>query len=76
MDKVVIIMPDSSKYGVCDECGGALRPVHFTDEEYIVDAYGHLIRTGRKRNAVSHLVCERCLTNVCVDDSFDGPWHY
>jgi len=30
--------------------------------------------TGRKRSAVSHLLCEDCLKSYPVDDTFDGPW--
>lgn len=66
-------MPDTN-YGEC-ECGGALRPVWFIEEEYEVVA-GIQCRTGRRRRACSHLTCECCLRNYCVDDSFDWPWHY
>lgn len=59
----------------CSECGGWLLPVYFTDEEYKTEN-GHLYKTGRTRRAVSHLVCEDCLHNECVDDSFDEKWHY
>lgn len=61
------------EYGYC-ECGGRLFPVWFTDEEYSI-VKGIMFRTGRKRRACSHLVCESCLKNHCVDDSFDGPWY-
>ena len=61
-------------YGLC-ECGGSLIPVWFTEEEYKVTQDGFQYRTGRKRRAVSHLVCEDCLKNFCVDDSFDGAWY-
>ena len=62
-------------YGVCAQCYGDLEPVWFTEEEYKVTLDGYKYRTGRVRRAVSHLVCENCLKNYCVDDSFDGPWH-
>lgn len=52
-------------FGVCD-CGGSLIPVWFTEEETKV-ANGIMYKTGR--------VCEDCLKNFCVDDTFDGPWH-
>ena len=61
-------------YGLC-ECGGSLIPAWFTEEGYKVTQDGHQYRTGRKRRAVSHLVCEACLKNFCVDDSFDGAWY-
>jgi len=60
-------------YGECD-CGGRLFPVWFLDEEEVVTREGWRYKTGRVRRAVSHLVCECCLANHCVDDSFDGPW--
>ena len=57
-----------ARFGLCD-CGGQLHPVWFDESEY---RNGH--KTGRARDAVSHLVCDSCLKNVCVDDSFDMPW--
>ena len=60
-------------FGVCD-CGGSLIPVWFTEEETKV-ANGIMYKTGRVRRACSHLVCEDCLKNFCVDDTIDGPWH-
>lgn len=66
----------SNHYGQC-ECGGDLFPVWFTEyeeEEITADGIGFKIKTGRTRRACSHLVCEMCLRNYCVDDSFDGPW--
>lgn len=60
-------------FGVCD-CGGSLIPVWFTEEETKV-ANGIMYKTGRVRRVCSHLVCEDCLKNFCVDDTFDGPWH-
>lgn len=61
-------------YGVCDYCGGTLQPVYFNEEETVVE-HGCMRKTGRYRRAVSHLVCEICLKDFIVDDSFDGPWH-
>jgi hypothetical protein len=60
-----------SKYGDCPYCGGKLSAVWFEEEEMKNGYY-----TGRVRRAVSHLCCIDCLRNVCVDDSFDGKWHY
>lgn len=34
------------------------------------------MKTGRKRQAVSHLICEDCLKQQIVDNSFDGEWYY
>ena len=59
-------------YGEC-ECAGKLSPVWFQEEEIAI-MHGIMCRTGRHRRAVSHLVCEECLRNYAVDDSFDGPW--
>ena len=56
------------------ECGGQFMPVWFTELETKVVA-GSLIRTGRRRRAVSHLECDSCFNKLCVDDSFDGPWY-
>lgn len=63
----------NSKYGTCS-CGGELKPIFFEEEETKI-VNGTMIKTGRTRMAVSHLVCDECLRNKCVDDSFDGPWH-
>lgn len=63
-------------FGECPYCGGKLIPIWFTEEEIVVDKYGHLVKTGRKRRAISHLTCECCLRNQPIDDSFDGSWHY
>lgn len=60
-------------YGTC-ECGGSLQPVWFKEEETIFTRDGYMHKTGRVREAVSHLVCDCCLRNDCVDDSFDLPW--
>lgn len=59
------------RFGDC-ECGGKLDAVWFIDEEIDKD----YIKTGRIRDAVSHLVCRGCGKNHCVDDSFDKPWRW
>ena len=68
-------MKDSTNFGYCDElgCHGSLEPVWFIDEEYEF-GHGSMWKTSRKRKAISHLVCNRCLKNFAIDDSFDGPW--
>ena len=63
----------TNNFGECDECSGVLRPVWFIEEEYET-VHGMILKTGRKRRAVSHLVCEIRLKNYAIDDSFDGPW--
>ena len=63
-------MAAQSVYGVCARCDFPFSPVHFLDEE----RDKHHLLTGRVRKAVSHLVCECCGKNECVDDTFDGPW--
>ena len=63
-----------SMYGTCPHCGGELYAVWFTEDETVV-ANGCLYRTGRKRSAVSHLVCNDCFTNQAVDDTYDGAWY-
>lgn len=55
---------------VCS-CGGRLVKIMFEEQE----RNKHNIPTGRYRRACSHLTCEDCLKNVCVDDTFDGPWY-
>ena len=62
-------------FGICERCGGHLSPVIFTEYEEKVTGQGWRYKTGRWRRAVSHLTCDTCLKNYCVDDSFDGPWH-
>lgn len=62
----------SNKYGTC-QCGEKLEAVWFTEEETNTSG-GIMVKTGRTRKACSHLTCPRCLTNVIVDDSFDGPF--
>lgn len=65
---------NEDKFGKCD-CGGTLYPIYYTLYE-TTDINGNYIRTGRKKRAVSHLVCDSCLKNICIDDSFDeGYWH-
>jgi len=48
--------------------------IWFTEEEYKTTSFGARYKTGRKRSAVSHLLCEDCLKSYPVDDTFDGPW--
>ena len=62
-------------FGKCPYCNGELRPIWFIEEETVVRS-GHLMKTGRKRQAVSHLICEDCLKQQIVDNSFDGEWYY
>ncbi len=59
-----------SKYGHC-ECGGAMYPIWFEEEEYKPNSN---TTTGRVKTACSHLVCAVCLYEATVDDSFDRPW--
>lgn len=61
-------------FGSCSYCGGELKPVWFIDEETVVE-HGIMYKTGRKRRAISHLVCENCLKREVIDDSFDGDWY-
>lgn len=63
-----------NKYGKCEICGDNLKPVWFLEEETKYE-FGILIKTGRVRQAVSHLSCPSCLNTYCVDDSFDKPWY-
>lgn len=67
-------MEEYAKYGLCDRCGAELIPIRFEEEETIVE-YGHIVHTGRKRIAVSHLTCPYCFKNFPIDDSFDGSWY-
>ena len=67
-------MERESSFGRCS-CGGMLYPVCFTEYEYQTIG-GTMIRTGRSRRAVSHLICDECLKPQAVDDSLDGPWPY
>ena len=59
-----------SVYGVCKRCDFPFVPVHFIEEERDKQ---HM-KTGRVRRAVSHLLCESCGKQECVDDTFDGQW--
>ena len=68
MDKAVDKSP-CNKYGNCADCGHPLAPIWFTDYEY-----RNSIKTGRWRNAISHLACTNCLKDYCIDDSMDEPW--
>lgn len=61
-------------FGNCPYCGGLLAPVYYTEDETTITDDGYMYRTGRKRRAISHLVCESCLRNQCIDDSYDGLW--
>lgn len=63
-------MAVQSIYGVCSRCDYPFAPVYFMEEERDKN---HFL-TGRVRRACSHLVCECCGKNECVDDTFDGPW--
>ena len=63
-----------SKFGKCSNCDVDLEPVYFTEDEYETTFNGVQYKTGRKRRAVSHLVCPACFVHVTVDDSFDSPW--
>lgn len=61
-------------FGECERCGEELVPIYFKEEEEKTN-YGWRYKTGRWRQAVSHLTCPCCFKNYCVDDTFDGPWH-
>ena len=68
-----------SKFGTCKECGSDLVPVFFTEEEEVLEGppgARYFCKTGRVRRAVDYLLCELCGHKECVDDTFDGPWHY
>lgn len=60
-------------YGEC-VCGNELSPVWFTEYE-TEKIGGYSYKTGRKRRACSHLICENCGKEYCVDDTFDGEWY-
>ena len=62
-------------FGKCPYCNGNLKPIWFKKKKKVVRS-GHLMKTGRKRQAVSYLICEDCLEQQIVDDSFDGEWYY
>lgn len=61
----------NNNFGKCEDCNINLKPCWFVEEETINN-----IKTGRARNAVSHLFCENCGKTYTTDDSFDGPWQY
>ena len=67
-------MYKNNNYRECSRCGGKLHPVYFTEKERIIE-HGTMGYTGRTRLSVSHLVCEDCMNNEIVDDSFDGAWY-
>ncbi len=72
-------MNEPGRYGNCKICGGELQPVFFIEEETVMEGppgYQHPCRTGRIRRAVDYLVCDNCGHKECVDDTFDGPWHF
>ena len=61
-------------YGKCDRCGADLTPADwFEEKEYDSKT---MIPTGRVRWAAGYIVCPECGMKYCVDDTFDGPWHY
>ena len=57
------------------ECGNEVffEKVWFIEEETKVND-GLMVRTGRWRKACDYIVCLQCGSNICVDDTFDGPW--
>lgn len=61
-----------TNYGNCERCKTPLKAETFWDKEY--DKKGR--PTGRIRRAVGVLYCPNCMKKYCVDDTFDGPWHY
>ncbi len=58
----------------CSNCGHKTSKIWYTEEETQTHG-GIMFKTGRKRQAVSHLECQFCGNTDCVDDSFDLPWH-
>ena len=61
-------------YGKCDRCGADLMPADwFEEKEYDSKT---MLPTGRVRWAVGYIVCPECGRKFCVDDTFDGQWHY
>lgn len=58
-------------FGWCSCCGTNLLASWFIEEEY---KRGY--KTGRVRQATKYLYCPNCGRIKCVDDSFDGEWHY
>lgn len=66
-------MVSANKIGLCPKCGYHMEVEQwFEEKEY--DKNG--ILTGRTRLSASCLVCPNCLHKECIDDTFDGPWHY
>lgn len=62
-------------YGACPVCGEYLQPIWYVEHEEVVEN-GIRYETGRMKDAVSHLECDRCGHKELVDDTFDGQWHY
>lgn len=63
----------SRPFGEC-ECGYGLQPVYYEEAETKRYDWGE-VKTGRYRKACSHLFCDYCGRQYCVDDTFDGPWY-
>lgn len=61
----------SSIYGECS-CGYPLYPVWFEEPEEKIYKDGSKLKTGRYRKAVSHLICEYCGKNYCIDCPLGG----
>jgi hypothetical protein len=60
------------KMEICHKCKHDLTRIYFLQHEYD----DNNIKTGRVRNAVSHLLCENCGHQEIIDDSMDGPWYF
>jgi len=58
-----------NSFGKCD-CGGNLQPVWFEENETI-EYRGFMHTTGKKRKCLSHLICDKCLSNVIINGEFD-----
>ena len=54
----------------------SISTVCLFEKEYKINVYGSLCETGRVRDAVDYLECDDCLMIECVDETFDGEWHY
>lgn len=59
-------------FGWCPSCGTNLMASWFIEREY--NSHGY--ETGRVRQAANYLYCPNCGYIECVDDHFDGEWHY
>ena len=68
--------PQNGNHGVCPNCGTALLPDMFIEEETVVDPRYHtLYKTGRRRTACNCLYCPMCGKKETVDDEYlAGPW--